>query len=404
MHVPNNIIIITLRWTVAEGQKHHPKRQALSEHTENMAPPPSQAGKFKPRKPANMINVGGAETTSATPDVTGSSASIPGRGRDPAIGGRAVGGRGRRGGGRGVGGGRVGARAPIPQGQAFFTAQPAPISVSSRQRQSGSTAGSTAPPSSQQLQQDDSAKQHRITASNRSDRESTEEEIVGVLECAVGSAQPLVVKSEADGKKSRRDPAMTDLERALMGGEDTAHSGYAQGNAGYFYESDSSQEDEQDLSSNLVQRNDANPLTHHQLPLTLPFAPKRPESSFLRTHPPRNPNLSPMDESRSNLPLLDDTDAWFLVQLPTRLPPVKQQADVKQENDIKILQEDTSGVATSALQVNAFDNVLAGAMPGRIGTLKIFASGRSILVLNEGDGNPVVSFVQIIARSTNYLF
>ena len=183
-------------------------------------PGPSQAGKFKPRKPAKKIKVGAAAAASVVPDATSSStaaavaaaarsegaaasaAAAGGRGRGGRDGGRGGGreasgrgessGSGSSPGGRGARGGRGGRgrgpRAPLPQGQVFFTAAPPPsrkgsaaaskIAVGSNRSASTSGAGGgAAAPTAAQL----------LSNKPQGGDAEASEEVVGQMEKGIGA-------------------------------------------------------------------------------------------------------------------------------------------------------------------------------------------------------------------------
>jgi RNA polymerase III RPC4 len=375
-----------------------------------MAPTvPSQAGKFKPRKPAKKITIGGIDAAGATivaPDSAPSSSVAPRS--DGRSGGRGRrGGRGARDGGRG---GRM-PRAPMPQGQAFFTAQPA-VATSGRQRRQSANASTSLDAMAHQPQNRGAANaplgggglqlQSRFAV-------GTEEEIVGTLECAVGSMlPPTTVSSGTETTKFNRDTAQTAFERALMGGEDTASmGGPANGLDGHWYDSDSSRDDEEQRreSKRNADMSAITPSTSVQMPLSLPFSPvgyASPDRHADESTPQRreNPLLPPFDNSGNPNALQRENDSWFLVQLPTRLPPIQQQ-DAPHPTEPKSEKVDDGGhflahheevaaVATAPMQVNAFDNALTNAVPGKIGTIKVYKSGKTVLVLEGANGSPSV--------------
>jgi RNA polymerase III RPC4 len=383
-------------------------------------PPPSQAGKFKPRKPAKRISV--VIGAGAVPDAAPSSSSlVAAAGGHGSRAGRGSGGRGRDG-GRGSSSSSS-SRAPMPQGKAFFTAQPAPAAAaSSRQRRSAGAAAETTTQQQQQEQQQQRAGRQQPGTAGRGSvlREGmTEEEIVGTLDEAVGSNVPATVK--IDSTFSKGDTAQSAFERALMGGEDNVFAGHNQGPDGYLYDSDSSR-DEDDAKSHW-RSNKRRETTHQQqLPLTLPFPPvggvddsrgalyplQNDTSVQRQLKPQHSPFLVPDAKNKNKAALEAERDSWFLVQWPTRLPPIQQQhAAPKSKDDNMVVDdeaaagdaavgkgttthEETAMVATAPVQLNAFDNVLTNAVPGRVGKLKIYKSGKSVLVLEGPDGAPAV--------------
>jgi hypothetical protein len=155
----------------------------------------------------------------------------------------------------------------------------------------------------------------------------------------------------------------------------------AQPAAGYHYDSDSSDEG-----------GDAKPSVSTQpqklQPLVLPF----PESVAEQEKPLPVPSAGPGDDVTTvvagsslfasvNDPqaLQDEASRWFLFQLPTRLPPVQQREDV-----MAVEPPDTAEVATPPVQADSFDNALINAKPGRLGKIKVYRSGKTVLVLQCG--------------------
>ena len=360
-------------------------------------PPPPQAGKFKPRKPAKKISVGGVVPETVTSTSTQPQQQQP---RRPSQG------RGGRGGGRGRG-----SRAPIPQGKAFFTAQPAPQSAGRGNHNNSRstpiepltvTSGVTQNQPPMTLQQQRQARRKRDGMNTGMD----DEEIVGTLDEAVGYSLPVGSKNPLDSvggpskdHKNSSTTSSSNLERALLGQTALSSQPYL-GPNGYIYDSDSSEDDENDESGDVVVRN-----VGVQRPLTLPFPSKERKDSY------HHNNVTPdtigstvsapvIKESKSQFPFLntDDDNAYFLVQLPTRLPPVISNHDATRTNshgnfndpiavpsssDPDVRMVDPVAVATPSIQSNAFDNVLTNAKPGRIGKLKIYRSGRTVLVLDS---------------------
>ena len=105
-----------------------------------------------------------------------------------------------------------------------------------------------------------------------------------------------------------------------------------------------------------------------------------------------------------------EQDSWFLVQLPTRLPPLKQNAvadradivpsaagvdgiiDVDNPNANNLAADGTpiegaiAEVITPPVVANSFDNSLVNAAPGRLGKILVYKSGKTVLVMDGPDG------------------
>ena len=93
----------------------------------------------------------------------------------------------------------------------------------------------------------------------------------------------------------------------------------------------------------------------------------------------------PFQDKRTTSKLFDENDdSWMLFHLPTRLPKVIQQAKVKEEegqNEVQNVSSLLSPVATPNLEPNSFDDCLSNAVDGKLGKLKIYKSGKAVLVL-----------------------
>jgi hypothetical protein len=365
--------------------------------------PPSQAGKFKPRKPAKKIRVLGVVVEPVAPVSGVVTAGQRGR-------------TGGRGGGRG-GGGRASGRGPQPQGQVFFTGTAAPTTVrrgtAGGGRATNSRGGAAGRDSTTAVTNSIGSTRAAVHASNGI------EEIVGILQDSIGSGlPPETVVSDTDPTRDRRTLGTTSTAAgspatvgrgggsATRGGIHTVPFGEALA-AEYMYDSDSSDEKPVATQASTIQ------------PLLLPFpnAPggttqQQPVSyaedgvdntalAFRGISPSPFLNWNkedPKNNTSNNAPSLDDS--WFFVQMPTRLPPLKQQQQhqVLLRNDDSPLTPKTdqhdcvSDVVTPSVDINAFDNALINCTPGRLGKIKVYASGRTVLVVEGEDGQPSVSW------------
>jgi hypothetical protein len=367
-----------------------------------MVPPPpsSQAGKFKPRKPAKKISVGGG----AAPDnVPSTAAVIPTENRQrQGRGGR--GGRGERGGGRGRG------RSAIPQGRAFFTAQPPPQQISARGINSRSQlqpAATTSLETNQtqpapSLHQQKQARQRQDGSNNDID----DEEVVGTLDQEIGynSLNDSSNNKNIDNIGTSQDKgttATTNFERTLLGKNNNSHMSSSNGPNGYMYDSDSSDEGNVAFANGTsIYKN-----VGTQRPITLPFPSENEDKTRSYTNAALDipANAEETIKNPSNILNMDESK-WLLVQLPTRLPPVVSNdtnasngnsaisESNSMHNDPEVRIVEPSAVATSPIQRNAFDNVLQDSKPGRIGRLKVYRSGKMTLELDSPDddrGGPV---------------
>jgi hypothetical protein len=407
-------------------------------------PPPSQAGKFKPRKAVKKVPI-------ATPGsaAAGGSSNNDQRGSSAPHGSpRGGGGRGR---GRGDGaGGRGRGRGPQPQGQVFFTAGAA--------GGGGASGGSSSSPKNTLANKVKAARaanaakanatansaMQRATGAVQVKRENeTQEEVVGTMEEGVGftaqnSEAAQKIKAEAANRANGEFELEEDNNNAPPTRSTITSKKSIHGMETFQYDSDSSEEEAAASSRQKgSQRNNIVP------PLCLPYPGSSASvgiggSARPVFYPGEGYNLLP---DKDNVPptkyghmtapvttvdpvgmspfvdigntdsLRVEQDSWFLVQLPTRLPRVVQQSDdtntgnVNNDNnsgpmDVSDAQQQqpvptaaTADVRTAPVQTTSFDNVLSSAKPGRIGRMLVYKSGKTVLVL-EGKhiGDPPVSF------------
>lgn len=382
-------------------------------------PPPSQAGRFKPRKPGKKIRVG-VTGVGAQPDAVGSSTAEAGPSAATATSTAARGSGGDRGssnkrrGGRGRG--RGGGRAPPQQGQVFFTAQQAP-STTSKRSSKGAALRSAANAQQQQSETGAAASGGSTTASVAAAASkraiaadsARDEEVVGEVDGGgVGAAA-----ATASGKKKTPDAVLSaaspppELETAANSRK-ISHAITAGGEpASFYYASDSS--DEEDLPSAAGASDRFRRQTKLQ-PLTLPFpGPVAPEgiggnhgndpmdmdttTTTASNAPatvtlPRNTAPSPFCSVDNLIDLQAENDSWFLVQLPTRLPPLRksstQDADFEDAPQQQPPPTKFADVATPPVQAHAFDNVLSQVKaPGKVGKILVYKSGKTVLVLES---------------------
>jgi hypothetical protein len=115
--------------------------------------------------------------------------------------------------------------------------------------------------------------------------------------------------------------------------------------------------------------------------------------------------------ARIQQPTIDD-DKWLLVQLPTRLPPLKQATvaenpspdHVSSGDDPRWYHQQAAGAAAVSLpsvRRDRFDDALRGSVPGRLGKLVLYRSGKAALVLEDPEGEPAVrtNFLSVTARA-----
>jgi RNA polymerase III RPC4 len=306
-----------------------------------MAPPPSQAGKFKPRKPGKkIVKPGQTGDSTKAPDAAASSNSAAAGGRG--LSAELATGRGSGRGGRGRGGGRGGrGRIPLPRGQVFFTGQPDPKqSTAGARKRAATPAGASS------------------STSTTIGRPGGNEEIVGTLEQGVGSN---IAKSSAKSNILTKNDENDFFEDEAAA--PTTKLGKA--SALYYSDSDSSADDRRTRTIKSRDDKDASQ------PLTLPFP-------------------QPNDVSAISYFGKDRKD-WFLLQLPTRLLALAKQEEVeditdgKEDAEVEVIDGvETAPVSTKPIANGAFDNTFSKAPPGRIGKLRVYKSGRTELVLGDG--------------------
>lgn len=346
-------------------------------------PPPSQAGKFKPRKQApKKIVVGGAVGVSSVPEPKRSA----GRGRGA--------GRGEHGAGRGRG------RAPLPRGQVFFTGTPAAAATASGKTSRGS---GSMPGRGGGIKTAASAAASGI-AGNRlgaiikmepNNKDTETEVIVGELDVGVGahhdgSGKKISVLERDDDDDGNR-PFASDYQPET-------HFSIVE-----TYDSDSSKEE--DRSRNTV-------LRPTQLPFPIPLMPMgiggssmgRPalydcqEETVIdsQTLVPS----SPFCNVENNQARQREQDSWFLFQFPTRLPISQVVPEGILSSGPDFIASSTPDVSTPALLETAFDNSMK--QGGKLGTIKVYRSGKTVfdmgngLVMDVTEGLPNGFFQQAI--------
>lgn len=372
-------------------------------------PPPSQAGRFKPRKPAKKIRVGestGGASTTITSDTTApasaasaaaSGASSSSRSTRPSSGGA---------GGRGGRGGR-GARAPVQQGRAFFEAAPKPSATtsSSGASRSGATTGRMGASAAS------GTRGGRGTALTRRDP-TAQEEIVGFLEEGVGASAAAKAKASKGSLLDR----LEDEEEGATSPEVAARKPLKTTNAtsadDFYFDDDSSDDDGKEVKPlGTLHRSN----TPRLQPIVLPASesadlpepsvalPEEVPSHGKSAHNlPVDPVPSLTTQLRGTKVVTDEADPrlaipedeWMFVQLPTRLPPLQS---VPQPPPEPVSSASLRGSEDGAVPVNLpsvradrFDHSLVRAVPGRLGRLAVYKSGRMELLLEGPDGEPTV--------------
>lgn len=397
-----------------------------------MAPPPSQKGIFKPRKPAKKIRPGATTSSSTAPGdgttttAASTSNNAPTVAFAPADGSSASGGterdtsRAGRGSGRG-GRGRGRGRAPIPSGRVFFSGSTESKSSTGKRRSSNSGPASSSAAAGSRSKAASSDKSSSESSSRPKDRETTEE-VVGQLDTAIGSTAD---KKPAASQGKASTSSAFDYEDEAQDGIVSSHKeAFTLDN--YMYDSDSSREDETTNPGRSTQGNHKSiqplelPFPSTPLPLGVgctsrPMAYDNAPTSTSVTNTEAGgtvhqelpePAMSPFVDAQNHENLLWEHNSWFLVQLPTRLPPLLPKTV---DGPVPVLSSDDprggdgtngsennqeialSDVVTPPVATKSHDNILTKTAPGRIGKIVVYKSGRTVLKMEGPYGTePIV--------------
>lgn len=415
-----------------------------------MPPPPSQKGKFKPRKPKRIVqpgessagdgtagNAGGASSSSPSvafdPTTSGGGHGGAGDGSSNRYGSRGSVGRGGRG-GRGRGGR---GRSPAPQGRVFFTGgdRKAGVTPSSSGSSSTMRKPSTMDGAARRTTKDGDS--GGVTGSSRDAGESTEE-VVGQLDTAIGSGHA----------KDKKEPTVLGGNSNKMDYDDDEVGGFEGGRGptdfslpGSMYDSDSSDE-----GSKARRGHTAGLMPPLELPFPTKLFPigigssKRPAGYHVPDQTraaivtnDSNLSSSALQESKSSWTSpfvhvhegkasLEESNSWFLVQLPTRLPPLKQNnsassksntiGEADEEVDAMLAEAPRSSdaattsifseVITPPVMASNFDNTLETVAPGQIGRILVYKSGRTVLVMDGPDGTEVRNGCRFLSHAPSH--
>jgi len=252
----------------------------------------------------------------------------------------------------------------------------------------------------------------------------TTEEVVGQLETGIGAMTDSRRISSGDGPTSSQAALAMDYDRKDEGGKEAAVKGSFAFDA-FMYDSDSSREEDRERSQ---QRK---PLTIRPLELPFPSQPlplgvgssSRPIAyESVTSYSDANakgvvgtihqelpePIMSPFVDTSDTQTLAWEQDSWFLVQLPTRLPPLQPTTTTTNHPPTVPSSEDAmehtetnentrqtapfSDVVTPPVTSKSHDNVLTGTAPGRIGKIIVYKSGRTVLRMEgpEGTTEPII--------------
>ena len=357
-------------------------------HNNKNMPPPTQAGRFKPRKPAKRI-VPGAATAAAEVGSNDAANSFPPSSSSSNRHHQQQHRPGRGGGGRQSQQvhGHGGRGSNMPRGQVFFTGNAAP--QVGRARSAGGSGGKSSTSDAST-----SGGKKTLTTKMEGKHEASDEVIVGELDEAIGSggqgsdptSSSKGPSQGGNGNASRTNTSFIDEETStpnlLFSIPDT-------------YDSDSSQEERNDrrrvLSSQFsMLQPSCLPFPDAPVPVGIGPVQVRPSlytDSHLNDCAPGMEASSPFVDIRTNEALrLEEKKSWFLFQFPTRLPfdhAVVPPTTVSSSDEVAMPaananEMEVSDVSIPTLLPNAFDNSM-GTRAGKLGKISVFKSGKTIL-------------------------
>ena len=252
----------------------------------------------------------------------------------------------------------------------------------------------------------------------------TTEEVVGQLETGIGATTDGGRASSADGPQSSQAASAMDYDRKEEGGNEAAAVKGSFAFDAFMYDSDSSREEDREFNQ---QRK---PMTIRPLELPFPSQPlplgvgcsSRPVAyESVTSYSEANakgvvgtihqelpePIMSPFVDASDRQKLAWEQDSWFLVQLPTRLPPLQPTITNHPPTVLSsdnVMEEHTetnestirpttpfSDVVTPPVTSKTHDHVLTGTAPGRIGKMIVYKSGRTVLRMEGPEGTePII--------------
>ena len=404
--------------------------------------PPTQAGRFKPRKPAargasvkapTTSNTGRDESSGrgASGNSTGPAAGR-GRGRDGGRGGRAAGRDGR---GRGRGRGRF----ADPKGQVFFTGSATASDGAAKKGTAKSVTtmestmnedvvfmpgmgASAAHRGSKESSRVGNTTQERMAASALARSGEGEEVIVGEMEEGAGIGDGKKRRGKLEGSGNDMGPSMFENEE-----EDKVELSAAE----YTYDSDSSADGDVKRAADQTRAR-----SHILQPQRLPFPPprkpgtdeleilyksqmpqtragkKEKSGEIMKKDPPlRSPFLNLKEATADQRK--EEQFSWMVFKLPTRLPRLAPHCTLsgramknEVEMDIDPIDLSLSGIepgdapmpaavpssSTRPLQdsvsntvATGYDDTLKDAAAGRYGKIVVHKSGKAYLVVGGAD-------------------
>merc|ERR1711937_703424 len=115
-------------------------------------------------------------------------------------------------------------------------------------------------------------------------------------------------------------------------------------------------------------------------------------------------SASPFVDLNNTQDILDEKNSWFLVQLPTRLPPLKHIFP-SEKKDLELAGGDKNtmiGATASSPDTNMMTNLSEVAVPpvtsnfdqgfgigGRIGKIVVYKSGKTVLLVDSPDAQKI---------------
>ena len=367
-----------------------------------MSGPPSQAGRFKPRKPAKKIRVG-----ASTPAAAAAAAAEPAPAASARSSSRSSSspGRGRGGRGRGRGG-----RAPTPHGAVFFTGN-APPTVAAKKNSSTTTSLSSTTSRG--------TKGTQSKAKNVIKKETTEEIVVGQLDVGIGGSELVEPHQEEETEKKairREKSEESETTRKTSKFEPLVDT----------YDSDSSEE----MYTAESQANVTLPPTELPFPVaSLPvgigggherpimYSCQEPQESRREQNEPilvelqkDDPLVSPFVDWKDAKLRQEERDSLFLIQFPTRIPaiqstgvpipdPIKSEEPSLTPDNAQSMPMD---VTTPSTNTNNFDNALSRAPAGRLGKFVVYKSGKTELVMGGVNGASEVC-VKVMVKHDHFI-
>ncbi len=352
--------------------------------------PPTQAGRFKPRKPAKRVPPTAVATPVAIPSAAAAAAAPSATSTNR--GGSGAGGRGAGRGGRG----RGGRGAPVlPQGQVFFTGADKLAASSIRTSATAVAAASS--------KRKGKAAGMIISSATGGPKEvksvalEVQEEILNIDDEGMDALPDPAPRSSKLSSASTRQSNTNNRHESQ---ESQRASGGANHDApsdtlANYYDSETDEDDEpvrdcrqeSQLQPFLIDSARSDHIASNQAPHM--------STSDGNAHSQKMSPLLVQSDSGATGRSLNNDNSFFLVQLPTRLPPIisatrPDEVPKAPRSGLDTGDEDPVPVSTPAVEVGSFDNQLTDAQPGRMGKIRVYKSGRTVFVWESAPGQAVV--------------